>query len=183
MDIQNITHTCSKTADCKVDTTIQPLQWFPVGTESTLAPGIITIDAGAAQQTEGQLVVCWQTVLCAKVERSCQSGSTATLVAQILQVDEVGNLVAVVIYLVINGRTTVFSYRSIMEAIELEALSSVHSLHIVAPVDEAQIENRSTQGQVVVQLIDTTEVECHTEAAQSCAINIYIINLFIFSLV
>lgn len=105
MDIQNITHTCSKTADCKVDTTIQPLQWFPVGTESTLAPGIITIDAGAAQQTEGQLVVCWQTVLCAKVERSCQSGSTATLVAQILQVDEVGNLVAVVIYLVINGRT------------------------------------------------------------------------------
>lgn len=110
MDIQNITHTCSKTADCKVDTTIQPLQWFPVGTESTLAPGIITIDAGAAQQTEGQLVVCWQTVLCAKVERSSQSGSTATLVAQILQVDEVGNLVAIVIYLVINGRTTVFSY-------------------------------------------------------------------------
>ena len=120
MDIQNITHTCSKTADCKVDTTIQPLQWFPVGTESTLAPGIITIDASAAQQTEGQLVVCWQTVLCAKVERSCQSGSTATLVAQILQVDEVGNLVAVIIQLVINGRTAVFSYRSIMEAIELK---------------------------------------------------------------
>ena len=69
-----------------------------------------------------------------------------------------------------------------MEAIELEALSSVHSLHIVAPVDEAQIENRSTQGQVIVQLIDTTEVECHTEATQSCAINIYIIYLFVLPL-
>lgn len=113
MDIQNITHTCSKTADCKVDTTIQPLQWFPVSTESTLAPGIITIDAGAAQQTEGQLVVCWQTVLCAKVERSCQSGSTATLVAQILQVDEVGNLVAIVIYLVIKMVEPLFSLTAV----------------------------------------------------------------------
>ena len=123
MDVQDVTHAGCKTADGKVDTTIQPLQWFPVGTKSTLAPGIVTIDAGATQETERQLIIRRQTVLCTEIERSCQTGGTTTLVAQILQIDEVGYLVVVIIYLVVNGRTAVFSYRSIMETIELDRKS------------------------------------------------------------
>ena len=38
MDVQNPTSTGSEVADSHVDTTIEPLQWLPVGTQTTLGP-------------------------------------------------------------------------------------------------------------------------------------------------
>ena len=74
MDIEHPTGTGREGVDGKVDTTVEPLQGRPVGTETGLVPRIVAVKAVHGQQAERQRLVDRQLVLAADNGRGGQHG-------------------------------------------------------------------------------------------------------------
>ena len=123
MDVDKPTHAGSKAVDAEVNTTINPLEGFPVGAQACIGPRIRTTETTAAEETEGNLAIDRQVILYTKVHGTANACGASTLVRYFRQVDEVGQLVLLAISLVRKRFGTVLRDLCIMEAVELEGLS------------------------------------------------------------
>ena len=182
MDIQHPTHAGRKTVHGEVHAAIQPAQRLPVGTHSAFRPGIGTIQTGTAQGTERQLLIHRQGILSTQVDGSSQRRRTASGIAHILQIGEIRKLVAITVHLVIQGSTRTTAHSGIMETVENKLVLGIHRLHVVAPVDETQVHHGSTHPPVVVNLIFSTQIQCHAESVQSESIHVHIVHMLILAL-
>ena len=126
--------------------TVEPAQRSHVGTHTTLGPCVFAVEACGAERTELQLTIEREHVFCAKVERGTYAGGTSALVALVSKVGEVGYLVRLLVALTLErvvlevAVVVILIIKDVVETAELEALLLVHSRHIVAPADEAEVE-------------------------------------------
>ena len=123
MDVDKPTHTGSKAVDAEVDTTINPLEGFPVGAQACIGPRIRTTETTAAEETEGNLAIDGQVIFHTKVHGAANACSASTLVRYFRQVDEVGQLILIGVSLLLKRIGTALGDLYIMETIELEGLS------------------------------------------------------------
>ena len=182
MDVQHPTHAGRKTVHGEVHAAIQPSQRLPVGTHPTLSPGVGTVQTGTAQGSERQLLIHRQGVFSTQVDGSSQRRRTASGIAHILQIGEIRKLVAVTVHLVIQGSARTAAHSGIMETVENKLVLGIHRLHVVAPVDETQVHHGSTHPPVVVNLIFSTQIQCHAESVQSESIHVHIVHMLILAL-
>ena len=79
------------------DTAIQPLQWFPVGAQTSLCQRERSIKALLEQESECHSLVHGQLVFSTQTERCCQAFSNTALIAAVRDMHEVSYLVRVVL--------------------------------------------------------------------------------------
>ena len=81
MNVEHPTETGGKAAHSHVDAAVKPLGRCPVGTQSALSPGIVTVETGAAEEAEGQFAINRQRIFTPHIDGGTDTGRTLALVA------------------------------------------------------------------------------------------------------
>src|SRR5574344_511841 len=134
---------------------------------------MFTINLLGTEQSERQFTVCRQYIFGTDIDARTDTRSMTAVVASVLQIDEIHNLVIVFVKLVFYRIVTSRVYRYIMTTVEGERLVLVLCMHIVAPMDKAQIENGCTDGKILIYFVYTTQVDGKTDTAYTGTIHIY----------
>ena len=85
VDVEYPSHACREVIHSKAHATIQPGKRLVVGTQTSLGPGILTIDAGCAEQTKGDGTIDGQVVLTGEAHGGTDACGAAAFVALVLQ--------------------------------------------------------------------------------------------------
>src|SRR5574344_473036 len=110
MDVDNPAHTGSETTHSKINSTIEPSEWGPVGTQSAFCPRIVTIDTGCTQKSESHRAIYGQLIFHANIGCSADAGSTTSFVTLILQIGKVCQLIRILICFGIYLFTAILCY-------------------------------------------------------------------------
>ena len=84
MDIDDPSHAGGERVGGQVHAAVEPVEWFPVGTEAAFCPGVLTAEACGAEQSEVYLLIAGQCIAHADVHPRGEHGGAATLVAFVL---------------------------------------------------------------------------------------------------
>ena len=135
MEVHNPAKTGSVCVYAKVNTAIYPFQWSDICTQATFCPRIFTIDFGTAKETKLQLTVAWKHILATEIHCCCELCCLGTLSTFVLQICEIGNLIAITVWLVFESWTFAWIDCNIMETIKLKWFIAIGSKNIIIPCD------------------------------------------------
>ena len=177
MEIDEPTEIGTKCTYTQIDTNRDDVGRSHIGRETELGPRIFTLNPRTIQQTESEFSICWQSIFRTKVEGSTQHSGTSTLIAIVLQLIEVAQVVKQTVAFVLKAvRCLVIEVEDILVGCEsLFAIRGSH--HVVVPPDETQIEQRSRETPVVIELVFRTEVDGQAESVQAKLVVVQIVHV------